>query len=46
MTSLGTDFETHAYRQGYDEEHMRSANAVTHLFGDGDLDAGHRRMKA
>ncbi len=37
MTFLGTDFETHAYWQGYAEEHTRPANVVTHLLGDGDL---------
>jgi hypothetical protein len=37
MTSLGTDFEMH----GYAEEHLRYIKVVTHLFGDGDLDAGH-----
>jgi hypothetical protein len=41
MTSLGTDFEMLAYRQGYSEEHLWPVNAVAHLFGDGDLDAGH-----
>jgi hypothetical protein len=46
MTSLGTDFEMHAYRQGYSEEHLRPANAVTHLFGDGNLDVGHCKVKA
>jgi hypothetical protein len=46
MTSLGTDFEMHAYKQGYNEEHLRPINAVTHLFGDGDLDAGHCKVKA
>jgi hypothetical protein len=46
MTSLGTDFEMHAYWQGYAEEHPRPVNVVTHLFGDGDLDAGHHKVKA
>jgi hypothetical protein len=47
MRSLGTDFETHAYGQGYSEEkHLRPVNAVTHLFGDGDLDAVHCKAKA
>jgi hypothetical protein len=46
MMSLGTDFEMHTYRQGYSKEHLRPVNAVTHLFEDGDLDAGHHKMKA
>jgi hypothetical protein len=46
MMSLRTDFETHASWQVYAEEHTRPLNVVTHLFGDGDLDAGHRRVKA
>jgi hypothetical protein len=37
MTSLGTDFEMH----GYAGEHLRCVKVVTHLFGDGDLDADH-----
>ncbi len=45
MTSLGTDFEMHAYWQGYAEEHPRPANVVTHLFGDGDLVMDHRKKK-
>ncbi len=40
MTSLGTDFEMH----GYTEEHLRRIKVVTHLFGDGYLDAGHRMV--
>jgi hypothetical protein len=39
MTSLLTDFEMHAKGQGYADKHLRAVNAVTHLFGDGDLDA-------
>jgi hypothetical protein len=46
MMSIGTDFEMHAYWQGYAEEHARPVNVVTHLFGNGDLDAGHRMVKA
>jgi hypothetical protein len=47
MMSLGTDFEKHAYGQGYCEEHLRPANAVTLLLGDGDLgDADHCKVKA
>ncbi len=46
MMSLGTDFETHAYWQEYAEKHPRSVNVVTHLLGDGDLDAGHHKVKA
>ncbi len=46
MTSLRTDFEMYAYWQGYAEEHQRPVNVVMHLFGDGDLDAGHCRVKA
>jgi hypothetical protein len=46
MTSLGTDFETHAYWQGYAEEHPRPVNVVMHLFRDGDLDASHHKVKA
>ncbi len=45
MMSLGTDFEMHAYWQGYAEEHPRPVNVVTHLFGDGDLDACHCKVK-
>jgi hypothetical protein len=46
MMSLGTDFETHAYGQAYGEEHLRPVNAVTHLFGDVDLDADQCKVKA
>ncbi len=46
MMSPGTDFETHAYWKGYAEKHPRSVNVVTYLVGDGDLDAGHRKVKA
>jgi hypothetical protein len=46
MMSLGTDFETHAYRQGYSEEHLRPVSAVTHLLGDGDLNLDHCKVKA
>ncbi len=46
VTSLWTDFETHAYVQGYTEEHPTPVIAVTHLFGDGDLDAHHHKVKA
>jgi hypothetical protein len=46
MTPLATDFEMHAFGQGYGEEHLRPANAATHLFGDGDLDVGHCKVKA
>jgi hypothetical protein len=46
MTSFGTDFEMHAYWQGYAEEHPRPVNVVMHIFGDGDLDADHRKVKA
>jgi hypothetical protein len=42
----GTDFEIHAHWQGYAEEHPRPVHAVTNLFGDGDLDAGHHKVKA
>jgi hypothetical protein len=45
MMSLKTDFETQAYGQGYSEEHLRLVNAVIHLFGDGDLDAGLCKVK-
>jgi hypothetical protein len=43
---LGTDFEMHTYMQGYGEEHLRPVNAVTRLFGDGDLDVDHCNEKA
>ncbi len=46
MTSLGTDFERHANWQGYAEEHPRPVNVVMHLLGDGDLNEGHRQVKA
>jgi hypothetical protein len=46
MASLGTDFVMHAYGQGYGDEHLRSVNAVTHLFKDGDLNASHCNVKA
>jgi hypothetical protein len=46
MTSLGTDSEMLAYWQGCAEEHLRPVNVVTHLFGDGNLDAGHCKVKA
>jgi hypothetical protein len=46
MTSLGTDFEMHAYWQGYAEEHLRPVNVVMHLLIGGDLDAGHHKVKA
>jgi hypothetical protein len=36
----------HAYSQGYAEEHSRPVNVVTHLLGDGDLDAGHHKVNA
>ncbi len=45
-TFLGTDFEMHAYWQGYAEGHPRPVNLVTHLPGDGDLDAGHHKVNA
>ncbi len=45
MTTLGIDFEMHTYWQGYTEEHPRPVNVVTHLFGDGQLDAGHCKVK-
>ncbi len=45
MTSLRTDFEMHAYWQGYAEEHLRPVNVDAHLFGDGDLDVGHLKVK-
>ncbi len=44
--SLGTDFEMHPYWQGYAQKHLRPVNEVTHLLRDGDLDAGHRKVKA
>jgi hypothetical protein len=34
---LGTNFEMH----GYAEECLKRVRVVMHLFGDGDLDAGH-----
>jgi hypothetical protein len=37
MMSLVTEFEMHRYA----EEHLRCIKVVTHLFGDGDFDAGH-----
>jgi hypothetical protein len=37
MMSLRTDFEM----EGYAEEHLRCVKVVTHLFRDGDLDAGY-----
>jgi hypothetical protein len=46
MMSLGTDFEMHANWQGYAEEHPKPVNVVTYLLGDGDLDAGHHKVKA
>jgi hypothetical protein len=46
MPSLGTDIEMHAYWQGYAETHPRSANVVTNLLGDGDLDLVHHKVKA
>jgi hypothetical protein len=46
MMSLKTDFEMHTYMQGYGEEHLRPVNAVTRLFGDGDLDADNCKVKA
>jgi hypothetical protein len=46
MMSLATDFEMHGFGQRYGEEHLRPANAATHLFGDGDLDVGHCKVKA
>ncbi len=46
MTFVRTDFEIQAYGQGYSEENLRPVNAVTHLFGDGDLDAGHCKAKS
>jgi hypothetical protein len=46
LTSLGTDFEMHAYRQGYNEEHPRPVKVVMYIIGDRDLDAGHHKMKA
>jgi hypothetical protein len=46
VTSLGTDFEMHAYVQGYYMEHLVSASTVTHLFEDGDPDADYRNGKA
>ncbi len=36
----------HAYWQGYAEEHPRPVNMVMHHFRDGDLDAGHPKVKA
>jgi hypothetical protein len=45
MTPLRTDFEIHAYWQGYVEENLRLLNGVIHLLGDGDLDAGHHQVK-
>ncbi len=41
----GTYFKTHAYGQGYSEELLRPVYAVTHLFGDGDFDASHHKVK-
>ena len=46
MTSIGTNFEMHAYWQGYAEEHLRPVNVVMHLLIGGDLDAGHHKVKA
>jgi hypothetical protein len=46
MMSLGTDFEMHACWHAYAEEHPRPVNVVIHLLGDGDLDAGHHKVKA
>jgi hypothetical protein len=46
MMSLRTDFEMHAYGQGYGEEVMRSVNRVTNLFWDEDLDVGHHKVTA
>jgi hypothetical protein len=46
MMILRTDFEMHAYWQGYAEEHPRPVNVVMHLLGDGDLNAGHHKVKA
>jgi hypothetical protein len=46
MMSLRTKIEMHAYWQGYAEECPRPVNVVTHLIGDGDLDAGHHKVKA
>jgi hypothetical protein len=46
MTSLRTDFEMHAYGQDYGEKHLKPVNTVTRLFGDGDLDADHGKVKA
>jgi hypothetical protein len=37
MMSLGTDFEMH----GYAVKYLRRIKVVTHLFGDGDLNACH-----
>jgi hypothetical protein len=45
MTSLATNFKMHPYGQRYGQEHLRPVNAVTYLFGDGDLDLGHCKMK-
>jgi hypothetical protein len=46
MPSLVADFEMHAYWQEYAEEHPRLVNVVTHLIGDGYLDAHHCQVKA
>jgi hypothetical protein len=46
MTSLGTDFEKHAYWQGYTEDHLSPVNLVMHFPGDGDLDANHHKVIA
>ncbi len=45
MTSLRNDFEMHTYWQGCTEEHLRPVNVIMHLFGDGDLDVGHCKVK-
>ncbi len=36
----------HTYRQGYGKEQLGPVNAVTHLFGYGDLDVDHCKVKA